>query len=118
MGVIGRLHNEECLIYIFTGEVQSGIPNTLTNKNYDTWFQQLRDQFPPVLVNTTYENVQFLNQVSGKILRCGRIDPKTLNKHDLFYQCYIDPPILLFGNLRMKGKRGKTTPPVKTSTII
>ena len=38
-------------------------------------------------MNTTHDNVHFKNHVKGEIPRHGKMDPKTLNKHDLFYQC-------------------------------
>ena len=31
LGVIGKLHNNECLIYVFTGECFNGTPNIFTN---------------------------------------------------------------------------------------
>ena len=55
--VIGKLHNEECLIYILTGEVQYVTPNTFTRQQYNNWFQQFRDNFSSVLNNTTYDNI-------------------------------------------------------------
>ena len=67
LGVIGRLYNEKCLIYIFTVEVQDVTPKTFTNENYNGWFQQLKYQFSPVLVNNTYDNTHFSNQGKEKI---------------------------------------------------
>ena len=59
LGVIGKLHNDECLIYLFTGEVLNGTPNTFTNSQYNYWFKYLRGQFSPVLINSTHDNVNF-----------------------------------------------------------
>ena len=39
LGVIGKLHNDECLIYIFTGEVINGTTNIFTNSQYNCWFK-------------------------------------------------------------------------------
>ena len=82
LGVIGKHHNDKCLINIFTGEFLNGTQNIFTNSQYHFWFKELRKQFSPVLINTTHENIHFLNQVKGEIPICGIIEPKTLNKHD------------------------------------
>ena len=42
-----------------------------------SWFQQLMNKQSTVLINTTYRNVHFLNQVKGEIPRRGRIYTKT-----------------------------------------
>ena len=54
------------VLYIFTGEVQYCNPDIFTNEHYTSWFQQLRDQCLPVLINSTDDNVHFLNQVQVK----------------------------------------------------
>ena len=43
---------------------------------YNSWYTELRDNFSPDLVKKIHDNVCFLNQVKGKIPRCGTIDPK------------------------------------------
>ena len=53
-------------ICIFTEEVQDSTPNMFTNKHYNSCFQQLRDTFLPSLINNSYDNYLFLNQVKGK----------------------------------------------------
>ena len=105
------------VLYIFTGEVQDVTPNIFTNENYNSLLQQLRDQFSPVLVNTTYYNVHLFNQVNVIFTRCGKIYPNIENKNDFCYQCYIDGPDLLFVNLRIRDKIYEPFTPVKTSTI-
>ena len=53
MGVIVKLHNDECLIYILTGEVLNGTPNILNKSQYYCWFTNLRNQVLPLLQNNT-----------------------------------------------------------------
>ena len=53
MGVIQNIHNDECIIYLFTGEVFNRNPNIFTNSQYHCWYQELSDQFPPVNINNT-----------------------------------------------------------------
>ena len=55
LGVLGRLHDEETLIYMFTGEVTNGTPNILKGIQYESWFQHLRDQFCSIIIDTTSE---------------------------------------------------------------
>ena len=38
LGVIGKLHNDECLIYIFTGKVQNGTPGVFNKILYHCWY--------------------------------------------------------------------------------
>ena len=59
LGVTGKLHNDECLIYIFTGEVPDVTPKIFTNSQYKCWFKKLRNQFSPFLINNKHENVHF-----------------------------------------------------------
>ena len=40
-----------------------------------------------------------------KIPGCGKICPKTVNKHDFCYQCSEDGSEFLFGRLSIKDKR-------------
>ena len=68
------INNDECIIYLFIGEVFNGNPNIFTNSQYHCWYKELRYQFSPVLINTTYGNVYFENQVKGNIHRSGKID--------------------------------------------
>ena len=75
--------------------------------------KELRDQFSPVLINTTNENVYFLNQVRGKILRSGTIDPRIGNTNDFCYQCSKYGSDFLFWKLRIRDKRDELFPPIK-----
>ena len=61
LGVIVKLHNDECQIDIFTGEVLNGTQNIFTNSQYHCWYTYLRDKFLPVLIITTHDNVHFLS---------------------------------------------------------
>ena len=74
------------------------------NEKYNSWFRQLRDTFLPVLINTTYDNVNILNQVKGEIPECDKIDLKTVDNHYFCYQWYIYVPDLLFQNLSIRDK--------------
>ena len=65
----GKLHNNECLIYIFTDEVLNSTPNIFTNSQYHFWYKDLRDHFVPVLINNTHDNFHFKNQVKVNITR-------------------------------------------------
>ena len=55
LGVIGKIHNDECLIYTFTGKFENSTPITFNKKLYHS----LRNQFSPILINTTHKNVHF-----------------------------------------------------------
>ena len=48
--VIGKLHNEECLIYIFIREIKYDTPNILKNSHYNSLFKELRDQIFQLLL--------------------------------------------------------------------
>ena len=39
LGVIGNLHNDEFIIYIFMGEVLNGTINIFTNSQYHFWYK-------------------------------------------------------------------------------
>ena len=39
LGVIVNRNNDECLIYILTGELLNGTPNIFTNSQYNFWFK-------------------------------------------------------------------------------
>ena len=79
--VVGRQHNEIIIISIFIGEVKYVTPIIFSVEQYHSWFQQLRDQFSPILVNTANDHVHFLNQVKGKVPICVTIYPKIVNEH-------------------------------------
>ena len=53
LGVIGKLHNDECLIYIFTGEVLNDTPNIFNRLHYHCWYKILRNKCLPVMIDTT-----------------------------------------------------------------
>ena len=102
LGVIEKLHNDECIIYIFTGNVENGKP-IIFNKTIDSsWHKELRTHFSPILINTSHNNIRFKNQTNGEIPRIGEIDLETMGSHDFCYQCYKHGPDSLFGKLRIK----------------
>ena len=45
LGVIGKPHNDECLIYIFTGNVENGTPIIFNKIFYSYWYKELRTNF-------------------------------------------------------------------------
>ena len=70
----------------------------ISEKYHDTCFQQLWDQFSTIIINAIYDDVHFLNPVKLKVTRWGTISAKTVNKHELCYQCSVNVPDLLFVN--------------------
>ena len=56
---------------------------------------------------------KFGKQLKGGIPRSLIIDQKTINKHDLCYQCSKDGPEFLFGNLSIGDSRGEPYFPAK-----
>ena len=66
MGVIGKFHNGEYLIYIFTGNVENSNP-IIFNNNKSSWYKELRTNFSPILINTSDKNVHFLIKLMGEI---------------------------------------------------
>ena len=59
LGVIRKLHNDEYLIYIFTGKVQNGTLSIFNKTRYYCWYKELRNKFSPVMIDTTHNNVDF-----------------------------------------------------------
>ena len=55
------------------------------------------------MINTTHNNVHFLNQINGDIPIIGVIDQETINPRDLCHQCYKYGSDFLFGKLGMRG---------------
>ena len=45
-----------------------------------------------------------INKVKGKVPRCGKFDPKTVNKYNLCYQCDVDGTDSFFGILVLELK--------------
>ena len=43
--VIGNIHNDEHLVYIFTGKVQDGTPSIFNKSHYNCWYKELRNHF-------------------------------------------------------------------------
>ena len=39
LGVIGKNNNDECLIYIFTGNVENGTPTIFNKTLYRYWYK-------------------------------------------------------------------------------
>ena len=63
--VIGKLHSDEYLIYIFTGNVENGNPIIFNKSLYQYFYKELRTKFSPILIYTSHKNVHFLNQING-----------------------------------------------------
>ena len=59
LGVIGKLHNDECLIYIFTGNVENITPIVFNKTLYRYLYKYLRTHFLPIFINTSHKNVHF-----------------------------------------------------------
>ena len=57
------------------------------------------------MIDTTQNNVNFLNQIISKIPRSGVIDKQTINSQDLCYQCSKHGPCFLFDKLRIMDSR-------------
>ena len=91
LGVIGRLHHEENLIYILKREVTNGTPNIFKEIHNDILFQHLRYHLFPIIINTTSDGVHFLNQIKREVPRSGKVDSYTMNKHDFF----INVPLII-----------------------
>ena len=49
---------------------------------YNSWFKELGDRFSPVVINTTYHRIYFLNKVKETIQECSQIGTKTVNMYD------------------------------------
>ena len=102
LGIIVKLHNNECLIYIFTGNVENGTPIIFNKTIYSSWYEQLRTHFSPILIDTSHKNAHFFNQIIGEIPGSGVTDPETINPHDFCYQFSKHSPDFLFGKLCIK----------------
>ena len=46
----------------------------LQRNSISVYFNKLRGQFSPVLIDTSFDHVNLLNQVKGGHPRCGTID--------------------------------------------
>ena len=55
VGVIGNLHNDECLIYIFTDGVLNDTLNMFNKSDYYCWYKEVRIEISPVLNNSTHD---------------------------------------------------------------
>ena len=56
---IGKLQNDECLIYIFTGNVENGIPIIFNKTLYHSRYKELGTYFSPILIDNYHKNVHF-----------------------------------------------------------
>ena len=101
LGFIGKLCNDECLIYIFTGKVEKGTPIMFNKTLYHSWHKEWRNHFSPILIHTTHKNVH-KKQINGKITRNSLIYPETINPCYLCHQCSKHGPDCLFVKLRIK----------------
>ena len=45
LGIIVKLYDDACLIYIFTGKVQNGTPSIFNNSLYHFWYKNLGIKF-------------------------------------------------------------------------
>ena len=59
LGVIGKIHNDECLIYIFTENVENGTALIFNKTIYSYWYEELKTHFSPRLINISHKNVHF-----------------------------------------------------------
>ena len=76
MSVIGKLHNYERLIYIFTGKFENGIPIIFNKTMYHYWYKELRNKCSPILINTTHKNTHFKIKLKGKFQRVVQFTQK------------------------------------------
>ena len=60
MGVIGKLQNAECFIYIFTGKVENDTSIVFNKTLYHSCYIELRNHFSSILINTKHKNVHGL----------------------------------------------------------
>ena len=51
--VIGKLHNYECLVYIFTGEGLNVNPSIFNKSHSRCRYKELNEPFLPVIIDTT-----------------------------------------------------------------
>ena len=66
--VIVKLHNYECVTYIFTGEALNGTQNVFNKSQYHFWYKESRNQILPVIINTTHEHCRLKIKVKGTFL--------------------------------------------------
>ena len=59
LGTIGEIHNDECLIYTFTREYENSTPIKFNKTLYHSYYRESRNNFSPILINTTHTNLQF-----------------------------------------------------------
>ena len=60
LGVIVKLHNYQFLIYIFTDKFENGTLIIFNKTLYHSWYEEFRNHFSPILINTTHINVHGL----------------------------------------------------------
>ena len=56
LGVIGKLHNNECLIYTFTEKAQNVTPIIFNKTLYNLFYKNLKN-FSPVMIDTNHTNI-------------------------------------------------------------
>ena len=83
---MGKLHNYECLVYIFTGKNENGTPIIFNKTLYNFWYKELRKNFSPILINTTHKNVHLKPNYWENYQEWCNLSRK-INTHDLCYQC-------------------------------
>ena len=82
LGLIEKLNNHECIIYIFTGKIQNGTPSIFDKSIYHCWYKESRNKFSPVMIDTTHNNVRLEKKTNRNIPRIGVIDQQTINIHE------------------------------------
>ena len=67
LGVIRKLQNDGCLIYIYTDKVQNVTPIIFNKEIYLWWYKELKNNLSQVMTNTTN-----LKKIVFKIKFTGR----------------------------------------------
>ena len=47
-------------------KVPNGTPISFNKSNYHFWYKELMNNFLPVMIDTTHNNVHFKNQIIGR----------------------------------------------------
>ena len=117
MGFIGNLHNDECLICVFTGKFENCTPAIFHQILYYCRQKELRNHVSQVIIDTTHNHIHFLNQINGKSPRSVVIDQQTINILDVQYHCYIYGSDFLFVKLRIRYCRNEPHFPAKRKSL-
>ena len=74
LGVIGKFHNYECLIYFSHVNLSMVIQLYFINCIIIVVINNKGIKFSPLIIGTTHKNVDLLNKINGKITSNGVID--------------------------------------------